>query len=93
MFIELCVGNYATYDELVDGLDGLFKTCMNNKSYTWIDFLNPKISYHTQHKNAFLYTNNKIQSNWTPIELIVLKKKRQMLYAIGHLNTNFNSNS
>ncbi len=60
MFIELCVGNYATYDELVNGLVFLFKTCMNNKSYIWIDFLNPKIGYHTQHKNAFLYTNNKI---------------------------------
>ncbi len=30
MFIELCARNYATYDGLVDGLDGLFKTCMNN---------------------------------------------------------------
>jgi len=59
MFIELCVGNYATYDELVNELDDLFKTCMNNKSYIWTDFLNPKIGYHTQHKNAFLYTNNK----------------------------------
>ncbi len=49
MFIELCTRNYATYDELVNGLDGLFKTCMNNKSYIWIDFLNPKIGYHTQH--------------------------------------------
>ncbi len=56
MFIELCAKTYATYDELVNGVDNLFKTttCVGNKSYIWIDFLNPKISYHTQHKNAFL---------------------------------------
>jgi hypothetical protein len=36
-------------------------TCVSKKSYMWIDFLNPKISYHTQHKNAFLYTKRKIQ--------------------------------
>jgi hypothetical protein len=49
---------YATYDGLLNGANGLFKTtCMNNKSYIWIDFQNPKISYHTRHKNAFIYTN------------------------------------
>ncbi len=25
MLVEFCVGNYATYDGLVDGLDGIFK--------------------------------------------------------------------
>jgi hypothetical protein len=26
MVIELCVGNYATYDSLVNGANGVFKT-------------------------------------------------------------------
>jgi hypothetical protein len=26
MVIELCVGNYATYDSLVNGANGMFKT-------------------------------------------------------------------
>ncbi len=56
MFIKLCTKKYATYDGLINGVDSLFNTttCVNNKSHIWIDFLNPKISYHTQHKNAFL---------------------------------------
>jgi len=56
MFTKLCAKNYATYDGLVNGDDSLFKTttCVSKKSYMWIDFLNPKINYHTQHKNAFL---------------------------------------
>ncbi len=61
MFIELCVRNYATYDGFVNGIDGFFKTtCVNNKSYILMNILNLKIGYHTQRKNAFLYTNNKI---------------------------------
>jgi hypothetical protein len=41
--IELCARDYASYNELVNEIYGLFKitTCMNNKSYIWIDFLNP----------------------------------------------------
>jgi len=56
MFIKLCAKNYATYDGLVHGDDSLFKTtiCASKKSCMWIDFLNPKISYHTQHKNTFI---------------------------------------
>jgi hypothetical protein len=58
---------------LVSGIDGLFKitTCINNKSYIWIIFLNLKIGYHTLYKNEFLYTKNTIQSNWTHIEPII----------------------
>ncbi len=26
MLVELCVGNYATFDGLVNGVDGIFKT-------------------------------------------------------------------
>lgn len=37
----------ATYDGLLNGANDLFKTtCMNNKSYIWVDFQNPKISDH-----------------------------------------------
>jgi len=34
MIVELCVGNYATYDGLVNGIDGLFKpsTSSHNKT-------------------------------------------------------------
>jgi hypothetical protein len=45
MVIELCVGNYATYDGLVNGVDGVFKisTSYHNKIIVWILFPNPKI--------------------------------------------------
>lgn len=53
---KTCTKNYVTNDGLVNGANSLFKTttCVNNKSYIWIDFLNPKIRYHTQHKNAYI---------------------------------------
>ncbi len=56
VFTKLCAKIYAAYDGLVNGDDSLFKTttCVSKKSYMWIDFLNPKISYHTRHKNAIL---------------------------------------
>jgi hypothetical protein len=45
--------NYATYDGLVNGANGLFRTtCMINKSYIWIDF-HPKTSYHAHIKMHF----------------------------------------
>ncbi len=58
---------------LFNGPNGLFKptTCLNNKPYIWIDFMNPNIGFHTQHKNAFMYRKKKIQSKWTPIQHIV----------------------
>jgi hypothetical protein len=42
MVIELCVGNYATYDGLVKGADGVFKTSTfyHNKTIVWILFPN-----------------------------------------------------
>jgi hypothetical protein len=29
MLVELCVGNYATFDGLVNGVDGIFKASTN----------------------------------------------------------------
>ncbi len=62
---------------LFNGPNGLFKptTCLNNKPYIRIDFMNPNIGFHTQHKNAFMYRNKNIQSKQTPIEPIVKEKQ------------------
>jgi hypothetical protein len=38
---ESCVGNYATHDELFNGVDGIFKfetSFPNNESLIWIQF-------------------------------------------------------
>jgi hypothetical protein len=45
MVIELCAKNYATYDGLVNGVDGVLKisTSYHNKTIVWILFPNPKI--------------------------------------------------
>jgi hypothetical protein len=50
MIVELCVGNYATYDGLVNGVDSVFKTSTfyHNKTIVWILFLNKtNMDYHT----------------------------------------------
>jgi hypothetical protein len=72
MVVELCVGNYATYNGLVNGDDGVFKTSTSyhNKTIVWILFPNPKIGMLTREMSTHLYTNN-IQPNWTPIEPII----------------------
>jgi hypothetical protein len=72
MRVELCVGNYATYDCLVNGTNGVFKTptSYHNKTIVWILFLNPKIGMLIGEQSTHLYTNN-IQPNWTPIEPII----------------------
>ncbi len=45
MLVELCVGNYATSDGLVNGVDGIFKTSTTycEKTIIWIMFHNSKI--------------------------------------------------
>jgi hypothetical protein len=45
MVVELCVRNYATYDGLVNGADGVFKTSTSyhNKTIVWILFPNQKM--------------------------------------------------
>jgi hypothetical protein len=40
---KVCVGNYATHDELFNGADGIFKfetSFPNNESLVWIQFSN-----------------------------------------------------
>jgi hypothetical protein len=69
MLIELCVGNYATFDGLVNGANGIFKTSISyhNKTIIWISFPNKKIGMLV---TIHLYTKN-IQLNWTPIVPII----------------------
>jgi hypothetical protein len=71
MLIELCVSNYATYDGLVNGADGIFKasTTYCNKTIIWIIFQNSKIGTLIRKKYNHYYNN--IESKWTPIEPII----------------------
>jgi hypothetical protein len=45
MVVELCAGNIITYDGLINGVDGVFKTSTSyhNKTIVWILFPNQKI--------------------------------------------------
>jgi hypothetical protein len=72
MVVKLCAQNYATYDGLVNGTNGEFKTptSYHNKTMVWILFPNQKIGVLVREKSTQLYTNN-IQSNWTPIRPII----------------------
>jgi hypothetical protein len=72
MLVELCVGNYATYDGLVNGADGIFKasTTYCGKTIIWIMFQNFKIGTLIREKYSHYYNNN-IESKWTPIKLII----------------------
>jgi len=72
MLVELCVGNYATHDGLVNGANGIFQgstKVFNSKKVIWILFNNPKCGQLTKIKNAHLY-EHEIHLTWTPIELI-----------------------
>jgi hypothetical protein len=62
MVVELCVKSYATYDGLVNGVDGVFKTSTF--------YHNKTIGMLAKEKSTHLYINN-IKPNWTPIELII----------------------
>jgi hypothetical protein len=47
MFVELCVGNYATHDELFNGASGIFKfatSLLDNESLMLIQFSNSKVT-------------------------------------------------
>jgi hypothetical protein len=72
MLVELCVGNYATSNGLVNGADGIFKTSTTYcvKTIIWIMFLNFKIGMLIREKYNHYYNNN-IESKWTPIEPII----------------------
>ncbi len=52
MQIELYVGNYATYDGLMNGADGTFKASITycDKTIIWIMFQNFKIRTLTKEK-------------------------------------------
>jgi len=72
MLVELCVGNYATFDGLVNGTNGMFKawTTYSEKNIIWIMFQNSKIGTLTRETHSHYYNNN-IESKWTPIEPII----------------------
>jgi hypothetical protein len=96
MVVELCARNYATYDGLVNGIDGIFKTSTSyhNKTIVWILFANPKIRIFlmlAKKKSTHLYTNN-IKPNWTPIEPII-KNIKKWKKSISSYNKNLISNS
>ncbi len=70
--VELCLGNYATHDDLVNGVDGMFQGSIkvfNSQKVIWILFNNPKCGQLTRIKNAHLY-EHEIHPTWTPIEPI-----------------------
>ncbi len=72
ILVELCAGNYATHDGLVNGVDGIFQGSIkifNSQEVIWILFSNPKCGQLTRIKNAHLY-EHEIHSTWTPIEPI-----------------------
>jgi hypothetical protein len=70
MLVELCVIKYTTFYELVNGVDGIFKTSTTycEKTIIWIMFQNSKIITLTRKKNHY-YDNTK--SKWTLIEPII----------------------
>jgi hypothetical protein len=72
MLVELCAGKYATFDGLVNGVDGIFKasTTYCEKTIIWIMFQNCKIETLTREKYNHYYDNN-IESKWTPSEPII----------------------
>ncbi len=72
ILVELCAGNYATHDGLVNGVDGIFQRSIkifNSQEVIWILFSNPKCGQLTRIKNAHLY-EHEIHPTWTPIEPI-----------------------
>ncbi len=72
MLVELCVGDYATLDGLMNEVDDIFKasTTYCEKTIIWIMFQNFKIGTLTREKYNYYYYNN-IESKWTPIEPII----------------------
>jgi hypothetical protein len=72
MLIELCVGNYATFDDLVNGKDDILKnyTRTYSKSYMWIDFQNLQIWVNIRIEYAQLYEFFEIQIGSNPFDVI-----------------------
>jgi hypothetical protein len=71
MLVELCVGNYATNDGLVNDVDGIFQgsTKVFNSYYVYGYYIIIPNVQLTRLKNAHLY-EHEIQPTWTPIEPI-----------------------
>jgi hypothetical protein len=74
MLVELCVGNYATFDGLVNGTNGIFKTSTTycEKIIIWI--MLQKILIETLTREKYKQYYNDIESKWTPIEPIIKDK-------------------
>jgi hypothetical protein len=60
MLIELCVSNYATFDGLVNAVDGIFKasTTYCEKTIIWIMFQKIIIGTSKRKKYSHYYDNN-----------------------------------
>jgi hypothetical protein len=60
MLVELFAKNYTTFDGLVRGFDGIFKTSTSyhNKNHNLEIFPNPKTRILIQEKSIHLHTNN-----------------------------------
>jgi hypothetical protein len=58
MLVELCAGNCATFDGLVNGTDGILKTSTTycEKTIIWIMFQNSKIRTLTRKKIVIITT-------------------------------------
>jgi hypothetical protein len=63
MLVELCVGNYAIHDGVVNGANRIFQgstKMFNSQEVIWILFNNPKCDKLTRTKNAHLYEHENI---------------------------------
>jgi hypothetical protein len=60
MLVELCVGNYATFEGLVNGANDIFKTSTTycERIIIWIMFQNSKIGTLIRKQYNHYYDNN-----------------------------------
>jgi hypothetical protein len=68
MLVELCLGNYSTHDDLVNGINGIFQTSSKlvySQEVIWILFNNLKNGQLTRTTHFY---EHKIHATWTPIE-------------------------
>ncbi len=70
MLVELCVGNYATCDGLVNGIDGILKTSTTycDKTIIWIMFQNFK-NWTLTLKNIFIIISTTLNQNGHQLNL------------------------
>jgi hypothetical protein len=71
MLVELCAGNYATFDGLVNGIDDIFKTWTTycEKTIIWIMLQNFKIGTQ-QEKNIIIITTTTLIQNGHQLNLL-----------------------